>query len=409
MIFRPQLQRLPTTQMQRATLDPNTSYFFSQQSRETHRRLRKTFDYQSLYGKTEEVVLTYESKTAAVVATEPLYRRKTSARPSSGRSTRRVSISKQHSVIFPAIDREGPKLVSRDTLEAAELKPSTSDKRVDFIQAAEKEPTEVRKRSEYKFSEAKFNSTSILSRLSGYLPKILEQPQLSLPVDIHDLLLQTHEQLTAGVTFEKREWQTEGYLDLFRSHNRNPFLTSVPEDRATRDGVKASIGRIAQRQEEERSGRLRAIAEERGRKKGKGRAREKSKRKRTRMSEGMSPQRKPDGWSPERPMTARSIMSLVSMRSDYSRRSSIDERETQYDFDVLPAELRPSILHYRRESRTPKTKSPGPRTRLERFRMQREPAKKKSMFIIQRFSRLASRIRREVSSIPTRSSTEVLG
>lgn len=43
--------------MQRTTLDPTNSYFFSQQSRESQRRLRKSFDYQALYGKTEEVVL----------------------------------------------------------------------------------------------------------------------------------------------------------------------------------------------------------------------------------------------------------------------------------------------------------------------------------------------------------------
>ena len=358
--------------MQRTTLDPTNSYFFSQQSRESQRRLRKSFDYQALYGKTEEVVLAYESRTATVA--ETLYRRKTSARPSSSRSIKRVSISKQHSVIFPPIDAEGPNLVSRDT---AEPRTSHSDKRVDFLQVAEKPPASP-KRSEYKFSEAKFNSTSILSRLARYLPEISEQPQLSLPVNIHDLLLQTYDQLITGVTFEKREWQTEGYLDLFRSHNRHPFLTGVPEDQPTRDGVEASIGRIAKRQEEERSQRLRAIAEERGKKKGKQRGREKAGRKRARMSKDASPQRKSNDRSPERPMTARSVMSSMSMRSDYSRHSSIDERETQYDFDILPAELRPSILHYRRESRTPKTKSPGPRTRLERFRTQREPTKKKS-------------------------------
>ena len=370
--------------MLHATLDPANSYFFSQRSRETHQRLQKTFDYQFLYGKTEEVLLAYDSKTPTAV--EPLYRRRSSARPTSARPTKRVSISQQHSIILPPIDREGPKLVSKDPLDAVELKSSRSDKKVEFSRDGGKESTSPR-RSEYKFSEAKFNSSSILSQLSIYLTKISEQLLISLPVDIHNLLLQTHDQLTAEVVFEKREWQTEGYLDLYQSRNRHPFLSQVPKDPATRESVESSIGRITEQQEKERSVRLKAITEKKEvravRKKRQERGKAKTiaksqERKRARMSTELSSQRKSDR-SPERPMTARSVMSLVSMRSDYSRHSSADERETQYDFDVLPAELRPSILHYRRESRTPKTRSPGPRTRLERFRMQREP-KKKSEF-----------------------------
>ena len=66
----------------------------------------------------------------------------------------------------------------------------------------------------------------------------------------------------------------------------------------------------------------------------------------------------------ERPHTAKSTASMVSMKSDVS------EAESRVDYDKLPPELRtqgPDILRHRRESRAPKPKIPGPRTRLEKF------------------------------------------
>lgn len=72
------------------------------------------------------------------------------------------------------------------------------------------------------------------------------------------------------------------------------------------------------------------------------------------------------GAAPERPQTARSIMSNFSLKSE---RSSDDGRESVFttDYDRLPPELRPSILNFRRESQMPKLKK---QTRLEKMQSQ---------------------------------------
>ena len=84
----------------------------------------------------------------------------------------------------------------------------------------------------------------------------------------------------------------------------------------------------------------------------------------------MSREAKGDGRSvgfkttptPERPQTARSNISNYSYRSDCSDDGRDSYMATEYD--RLPPELRPTILHYRRESTSLKMNKPL--TRMEK-------------------------------------------
>ncbi len=81
----------------------------------------------------------------------------------------------------------------------------------------------------------------------------------------------------------------------------------------------------------------------------------------------MSSEAKKKSSSPERPHTARSITSNYSFKSDASEDGNQSQMTT--DYDRLPAELRPVILHYRRESTTPKVGGKA-MTRMEKMQAQ---------------------------------------
>lgn len=88
----------------------------------------------------------------------------------------------------------------------------------------------------------------------------------------------------------------------------------------------------------------------------------------------------------ERPFTAKSTASGISIRSDMSHDSSHDA-----EYDKLPPELRtqgPQPFRYRRETQAPKRKVSGPKTRLEKFKAMKSEAEKerqKSNFFVKNF------------------------
>ena len=158
---------------------------------------------------------------------------------------------------------------------------------------------------------------------------------------MNSLILSFH-QLVVDTIVERREWQTDCYLD-YKPRNRL-FLTDTPQQGdPVRQKVEASLNHFVKQQESSKSRkRKRAMSEEK----------EKL----------------------ERPLTAKSTMSAVSMKSEAS---NISEADSKVDYDKLPPELRmqgPEILRHRRESKAPKPKIPGPRTRLEKFNFLKQKA-----------------------------------
>ena len=324
-------------------------YFFSQRkNRRFQRRLRKSFDDYSLYGERRETLLTFKGgwDAESVVSGAPggRWRRPSSATIRPGTAARRLSVKQP--IALPAVDPTGPNLVAAESiLEAVETKSTFSEKKVEFLQAVEEKekPNLAEKGQKYKFSEAKFGSSSVLSNLSKFLYSISENYSVSIPVELVDNIVQDYKQLASDVVVEKREWQTDCYLD-FQVKNKRPFLTAVPEEVDVREKLESSIRKIAKKQEKEKN-------------------------KRVRLSRESMWKKCPPDSSPERPQTARSVLSNFSFHSDISRSTSVDERQ---EYDMLPAELRPTILHYRRESAMPRGRSTGPKTRLEKFKsMQR--------------------------------------
>ena len=328
-------------------------YFFSQKkNRRFQRRLRKPLDDYSLFGDRKEALLSFRGgwDAESVVSGGSRWRRPPSVSIRPGTATRRVSINQP---FLPSLDPTGPKLVAAEPiLEAVETRSTYSEKKVEFLLEVEKEekPKFSEKGQKYKFSETKFASSSVLSNLSKFL---FSNSEVSIPVELVNIFLQDYQQLTADIVPERREWQTDCYLE-FEPKNKKPFLTALPEEEHLRAELESSVSKVARRQLKERS-------------------------KRVRVSRESMLKKHPQGSSPERPQTARSIISNFSVHSDFSQGSMLEE-----EYDMLPMELRPTILHYRRESAVPKIKSKGPKTRLEKFKSmqrgnKRDPATKSEL------------------------------
>ena len=133
------------------------------------------------------------------------------------------------------------------------------------------------------------------------------------------------EQLVTDVIVEKREWQTDCYLD-YKPHIER-------SEHSTKDD-------LSERQETGKQRRQQMVT----------------------IADKMD----------SRPLTAKSSASGVSIKSDLSRDSSHDA-----EYDKLPPELRtqgPQILRYRRESHTPKRKLAKPQTRMEKFKAMKSVA-----------------------------------
>ena len=203
-----------------------------------------------------------------------------------------------------------------------------------MIEEFEEEEEIVEKQQpKYKFNEIKIASTSILSNLARRFETVTNNiSEIELPESLVNILILSFYQLVADTIIERREWQTDCYIDY---KPKRLFLLDTPHHSdSIRQKVESTLNHFLKQQETDRVNK---------------------KRKRN-MSD-----------MPERPLTAKSTMSAISMKSEAS---NISETDSRVDYDKLPPELRmqgPEILRHRRESKAPKPKIPGPRTRLERF------------------------------------------
>ena len=349
------------------------TFFHRQKKRTLQRRTKKPLDQQALFGDKREPVLTFlhppardRDRDASEADSQQQLARSVRppsaspsirpARPPSASSTRKEAAARrpqqqqqQQQIVLPPIDPTGPHLTAPETQPDTNIGDSvTSERKKRLLKSLETDHDLQPPQPKYKFNEIKFASTSILSGLA----RRLEAPTTcdSLPEELVDSLRQDYNHLVADTIVEKREWQTDCYLD-YRPRSRFPFLTSAPEE-----GSKLQI-------ELDSSLSSWAVKEEIRR-----RARQK-----------MSKSRK----FTERPQTAKSV---ASIRSDVSAGSHDADRESraEIEYDKLPPELRaqgPAILRYRRESQVPKAKVAGPRTRLEKLQGlvgHHEPKYKKS-------------------------------
>ena len=371
--------------MSPSLVDENTPYFFSQRrDRSYQRRLRKTPDDVSVYRADGESVVSV-GRLSRPPADLP--RAKSAIRRGSAVSGRRVSLSGKV-VVLPPVDRDGPRLVSGGESE-------TKQGALVSLQEEEEEEEDgdrgarsgwAKVKEIYKFNELKFGSASILSNLGKCLESSAsgesDEAQVSdkLDPELVRKFLQDHRSLTSDTVVEKREWQTDCYLDQGSSNNKNPFLTAPQEEteysrdignsEERRRSEKASIATISQKYAKRLNPKPVTFEEVRK----KQRVTEKRPSKRVTLNQEVM--WKPD--SPRRPQTAHSTLSNFSFHSDYSRPSSAGGESKVDQYDVLPAELRPpSIMLYKRESMAPKVKVREPRTRLEKYRDQTSPARRK--------------------------------
>lgn len=338
-------------------VDEHAPYFFNQRTdRRFRRRFRKILDDVSLYGEKRDLHTPEGERVAS--AGKHAFTRALSARPRSSAIGKRVGLSNKV-VVLPPVDKDGPRLVS----EAAETK-SESKQRSSVKEEEEPRSGWTKVKEIYKYDELKFGSTSILSNLeklfnSGLLIKELSAFTDNLDQDLLHKFLRDYHSLTADTVVEKREWQTDCYLDL-SVENKHPFLTAPPEEEGSEDRKKVNeaISTISKRHAQQLDPSLAAKSKAIDSKPNK--EKEKYSTKRVTMSEEVMSKFS----SVERPQTARSVLSNVSFHSDYSR-TSIDSH-----YDELPAEFGPNIMSYKRESMAPKVKVKGPRTRLEKFSSQ---------------------------------------
>ena len=315
------------------------SFFHQQKKRSIQRRARKPLDLQALFGEKREPVLTFFQPGKDREADEdhphqinrpgrpPSARSVRSGRPPSASSTRRKS-----QVILPPLDPTGPHLTAQAPSIADDL---ISERKKKILQSIEEGDKEVPSpQPKYKFNEIKFASTSILSNLARRLDGQTTSECL-LPEELVDNLRQDFFHLVEDTIVDRREWQTDCYID-YRPKSRFPFLTSAPED-WLRQELDASLSTWVVKEDIKRRAKQKML--------------KKAKK------------------AVERPQTAKSV---ASIRSDISGGSHEGDRESraEADYDKLPPELRaqgPAILRYRRESQAPKPKVTGPKTRLEKL------------------------------------------
>ncbi len=276
---------------------------------------------------------------------------------------------------LPKVDPTGPHLVTAAQAieEAAEARSTLSERKHSFLREVEAREATAKRggashayNSIWSYKEAIFGSAGILSYLEKTFALIKEKkPDITLPCELVDSLLQTHEDIIADTVVEKREWQTDCYLD-FGTKNNLPFFTGVPgaaEQAENRAAIQSSVAHqqnrlVDQKQQEQQKKEQHQGINKAG--------------KRVRMSSETKNELKPK-TTPERPHTARSNASIFSLKSEVSD----DGRDSAVttDYDRLPAELQPTILHYRRESTMPKMKQLGPQTRMEKMKAQEEKNK----------------------------------
>lgn len=230
------------------------------------------------------------------------------------------------------------------------------------LEAVESEKPEEDGHQRYTFSELKFLATGILSQLSKLLCNYkLEKDLCIISEELASDLFRDFYQLCCDVVVEKREWQTDCYLD--QQLGTRPFFTSVPE-------------------EEER------LLIESNLKKAE--AVHTLEQKKVKMSDTA----KKTSKTYNRPGTSRSRASLHSaVSSDFGPFSTVeDDKESRLapsEYDLLPSSLcprGPTILSYKRESLIKPLEFAGPKTRFEKFKqnLANKRAKSKSVVTLKR-------------------------
>lgn len=353
--------------------EASDTYFYSQKNERTfHRRLRKSFDDYTLFGEHKEQLLTFAGLGGSE-GKESINRFK---RPTS--SYKRVVVSLSSGLVLPSVDPAGPKLVAevgggrgeRDREDDDE--DGASEAAIDRAEGEAEEEERRRKGRVFTFAEAKFASTSVLANLARLLGG--RSDSLTIPAYLADDLLRNFDQLACDTVVERREWQTESSCLYPDSNNASPYLTGQPGDEPDRVRQNSSVEAVLVRAQASH----RQLSQQHNKKRQRKKKKRINKNKMEKQSssstqEPLSPNRR---HIPERPMTAMSVASNYSVRSDASRASSgqhagRDESPSgHYEYDSLPAELRgtsPTILNYRREVNTV-----GPKlTRLEKLNAQK--------------------------------------
>lgn len=365
-------------------LGAQTPYFFSQRrNKRLQRRPRKILDNVSLFGEKLQAY-SYRGDAESVVSAGWLSkptnfsRTRSALRRGSASSGKRVVLSGKVTIL-PSVDVHGPRLVSGEPEAAKSLSGVGKHKVAPHQEEPQPRSGWTKVKEVYKFDELKFGSTSILSSLT----KLFDSAPLrehnsttalseNLDPELLSKFLQDYQSLTSDIVVEKREWQTDCYLDL-SVKNEQPFLTAPPEEEKEegacseeRKKAEEAISAISKRYAQQTGATCTNVKSEQ-KEKERGQRTEKRSLKRVRLNQGNMSQDEFD----RRPQTARSTLSSLSFHSDYSRPSSAGEsRINDNCYDMLPDELRPSIMLYKRESMAPKVKIKGPRTRLEKFRGQ---------------------------------------
>lgn len=365
------------------------SYFYDQRrKRPSQRRIKKSADDYSLFGDHRSFNRAIKKKISLTFSEQGDLTDGASSRVTSAQGVRPKSAGKKlrpgtaHSVKqllptkeatpktspssllphIPSNQTAGPtsptnivSQPSKHSTKATDIKLSPAKLKV--LEAVESEKLEIERdrHQKYTFSELKFLATGILSQLSKLL--LNYKPEKDLCIISENLekdLLRDYYQLCCDVVVEKREWQTDCYLD--QHLESRPFFTSVPEEEERRL-IESNLKKAEAAFEQ----------------------------KKVKMSDTVKKTNK----SSNRPGTSRSRASLHSaVSSDFGPISTVeDDKESRLapsEYDLLPSSLcprGPTILSYKRESMVKPFEFAGPKTRFEKFKQSVANKKGKSELI----------------------------
>ena len=319
-----------------------TYYFHDQKRPKRPKRFRKAPAESSIGERTLKKPSNYSFPSRASSACSTVHRPPSALKVPSKLSTedRLVSPNKGVGPNLPSVEANKKKALLDS---AGDLKWTPQKERL--LEAIEEEDIQERRLKYFSnFDEAKFAATGILSQLSKLIIDTVLEEVVEVPIELRADLQQDFEQLTEDVVVEKREWQTDCYIDWVRE-NRHPFYESRPEEEDLCGVVDFSVDKLVAKQ-----------------------------RKRVTMAEGNSPERGKSpsvvGWkvSPSRPVSSLSIHS-ETLGSEFMYSEFTDEKDEGYDYLPpglgVPTPTTPSLLKPQEESRTP-TYNMKSQTRIEK-------------------------------------------
>ena len=363
------------------------SYFHDQRRKHPpHKRIKKSSDDYSLFGEhrsfnkaiKKKISLTFSDQGDLTDGAASIANSVQGSRPKSGRKRPGTAHSwKQLSPTKEATPKASPNALlpqilsnplsagqatsptnivsqsSKHFTKATDIKLSPA--KLKLLEAVESEKPEIDKDryQKYTFSELKFLATGILSQLSKLLCNYKTDNVLRIiSEELESDLLRDFYQLCCDVVVEKREWQTDCYLDQHLGSRR--FFTSVPEEEE-RVLIESNLKKAEAAFEQ----------------------------KKVKMSDTAKKTK-----SSNRPATSRSRASLHSaVSSDFGPFSTVDDdkesRLAPSEYDLLPSSLcprGPTILSYKRESMIKPFEFAGPKTRFEKFKQSTVNNRRKSKF-----------------------------